>query len=213
MFERFTERGRRVMGLARQEAQRLKSEFIDTEHILLGILLQGDGVAVLVLKNFWVHYKSINLEIEKLITPSTSPTATLGQLPFSPRAKRVIERAAEAASQLGQDVIGTEHLLLGILKETEGITAQAFKNTGLKSDEVREMLLKVIAAQPKAAPWSTRVLKVSELSMAEAERMGSPTVEPEHLLLGILAESGPAAGLLSRSGITAEAIRGILPRP
>src|SRR5438876_422434 len=134
MFEKFTERARKVMSLARQEAQRLNSEFIGTEHILLGIIQEGGGVAAKVLKNLNVDLKRIRQEIEKLITPSTSPTVTLGQLPFSPRAKRVIELAGEAASQLGHDVIGTEHLLLGLLKENEGIAAQVLTNLGLKLD-------------------------------------------------------------------------------
>ncbi|HEY3227257.1 MAG TPA: ATP-dependent Clp protease ATP-binding subunit [Planctomycetota bacterium] len=146
MFEKFTERARKVMGLARQEAQRLNSEFIGTEHILLGIIQEGGGVAAKVLKNLQVDLKRIRQEIEKLITPSTSPTVTLGQLPFSPRAKRVIELASEAASQLGHDVIGTEHLLLGLLKENEGIAAQVLTNLGLKLDEVRDMVLEVLGA-------------------------------------------------------------------
>src|SRR5436190_1678777 len=95
MFEKFTERARKVMSLARQEAQRLNSEFIGTEHILLGIIQEGGGVAAKVLKNLNVDLKRIRQEIEKLITPSTSPTVTLGQLPFSPRAKRVIGRRKE----------------------------------------------------------------------------------------------------------------------
>ena len=135
MFEKFTERARKVMSLARQEAQRLNSEFIGTEHILLGIIQEGGGVAAKVLKNLNVDLKRIRQEIEKLITPSTSPTVTLGQLPFSPRAKRVIELAGEAASSLGHDVIGTEHLLLGLLKENEGIAAQVLTNLGLKLDD------------------------------------------------------------------------------
>ncbi|HYE98829.1 MAG TPA: Clp protease N-terminal domain-containing protein, partial [Planctomycetota bacterium] len=146
MFEKFTERARKVMSLARQEAQRLNSEFIGTEHILLGIIQEGGGVAAKVLKNLNVDLKRIRQEIEKLITPSTSPTVTLGQLPFSPRAKRVIELAGEAASSLGHDVIGTEHLLLGLLKENEGIAAQVLTNLGLKLDEVRNMVLEVLGA-------------------------------------------------------------------
>ncbi len=146
MFEKFTERARKVMSLARQEAQRLNSEFIGTEHILLGIIQEGGGVAAKVLKNLNVDLRRIRQEIEKLITPSTSPTVTLGQLPFSPRAKRVIELAGDAASHLGHDVIGTEHLLLGLLKENEGIAAQVLTNLGLKLDEVRDMVLEVLGA-------------------------------------------------------------------
>ncbi len=146
MFEKFTERARKVMSLARQEAQRLNSEFIGTEHILLGIIQEGGGVAAKVLKNLNVDLKRIRQEIERLISPATSPTVTLGQLPFSPRAKRVIELAGEAATQLGHDVIGTEHLLLGLLKENEGIAAQVLTNLGLKLDEVRDMVLEVLGA-------------------------------------------------------------------
>src|SRR3990172_592572 len=150
MFEKFTERARKVMSLARQEAQRLNSEFIGTEHILLGIIQEGGGVAAKVLKNLNVDLKRIRQEIEKLITPSTSPTVTLGQLPFSPRAKRVIELAGDAASQLGHDVIGTEHLLLGLLKENEGIAAQVLTNLGLKLDEVRDTVLDCLGVEPHA---------------------------------------------------------------
>ena len=144
MFENFTERARKVMSLARQEAQRLNSEFIGTEHMLLAIIKEGGGTANMVLKKFEVSMKKICQEIEKLITPSTSPTVTLGQLPFSPRAKRVIELASEASSQLGHDVIGTEHILLGLVKENEGIAAQVLINMGLKIDAVRDMVLEVL---------------------------------------------------------------------
>jgi hypothetical protein len=152
MFERFTERARKVMSLARQEALRLGWEFIGTEHILLGILQEGGGVAGTVLKNLNVDLKRIRQEIEKLITPSTSATVTLGQLPFSPRCKRVIELAGEAAGMFGHDVIGTEHLLLGLLKEGEGVAAQALISLGLKVEEVRDMVLEVLGQDLGHAP-------------------------------------------------------------
>ena len=131
MFEKFTERARKVMSLARQQAQRLNSEFIGSEHVLLGILEEGGGVAAKVLKKFSIDSKTVKAEIEKLITPSNEPTKTLGQLPFSPRAKRVIELAGEASSRLGIDVIGTGQLLIGLIRENEGIAAQVMKNIGL----------------------------------------------------------------------------------
>lgn len=146
MFEKFTERARKVMSLARQEAQRLNSEFIGTEHFLLGIIAEGGGVANKVLKQFNVDSQKVKQEVEKLITPSSSPTVTLGQLPFSPRAKRVIELATEAMFQLGHDVIGTEHILLALLKENEGIAAQVLINLGLKLDGVRDMTLEVLGS-------------------------------------------------------------------
>lgn len=147
MFERFTERARKVMNIARQEAQRLKSEFIGTEHVLLGIIQEGGGVAAKVLKKLNVDVNKTVQEVEKLVTPPASPpTSTLGQLPFSPRAKRVFELSAEAMTQLGHDVVGTEHLLLGLLKENEGIAAQVLTNLGLKLDEVRDATLEILGA-------------------------------------------------------------------
>ncbi len=146
MFEQLTERARKVMSLARLESERLNAEFIGTEHILLGIIQEGGGVAAKVLKNLDVDLKRIRQAIEKLITRTTSPRVRLGQLPFSPRTRRVIELAGEAAGRLGHDAIGTEHLLLGLLEEREGIAAQALTNLGLKFDEVRDWVLEVLGA-------------------------------------------------------------------
>ena len=150
MFEKFTERARKVMSLARQEAQRLNSDFIGTEHVLLGILLEGGGVAVKVLKNLSVDATALKAETERLVEHPSAPTATLGQLPFSPRAKRVIELAGEAASQFNHDVIGTEHLLIAILKENEGIGAQVLTNAGLKLDAVKDMTMQVLGTDTDA---------------------------------------------------------------
>lgn len=166
MFEQFTERARKVMSMSRQEAQRLNSEFIGTEHMLLGIINEGGGVAAKVLKNLNVDTKQVRIEIEKLITPSTSPTVTLGQLPFSPRAKRVIELAGEASGMLGRDYVGTEHLLLGLIKENEGIAAQVLINLGLKLDKVRDMTLEVLGEN----------VEVSLEVRAKEELKGEPEV-------------------------------------
>jgi len=139
MFEKFTERARRVMGFSRQEALRVGSEFIGTEHLLVALLMEGEGVAAKVLKNLQVDLKSTRQVIEKLIPPSTSPTVTLGQLPFSPRVRRAIERAAAASSRRGLDVIDTEHLLLGLLEDDEAIAPLVLRNLGFKVDAVRDM--------------------------------------------------------------------------
>ena len=147
MFEKYTERARKIMSLARQEAQRLNSEFIGTEHILLGVVREGGGVAAKVLQKFQADHKKIIREIEKLITPSTSPTVTLGQLPFSPRAKRVMELSAESANQLQHDVIGTEHILLGLLKEKEGIAAQVLTKMDVGLEVARDQILEILGAE------------------------------------------------------------------
>jgi ATP-dependent Clp protease ATP-binding subunit ClpC len=149
MFEKFTDRAKKVISIARQEASRLNSEFIGTEHILLGIISEGGGVAAKVIKALSIDLKKIRQEIEKLIVPAANPS-TLGQLPFSPRAKRVIELSTDIANQLGHEVVGTEHILLGLLKEEEGIAAQVLDNLGFKLDQVQEMVLEIIGAPTQA---------------------------------------------------------------
>ena len=219
MFEKFTERARRVMGFSRQEAQRLGSEFIGTEHMLLGILQEGNGLGARVLRSYQADYKSVRQQIEILVPPAGNSNLALGQLPFSPKSKRAIELASDASLELGHDVIGTEHLLIGLVDVTEGIAAKALTKLGLSLDEVRHKVLEAIGepdpatAAVREMPWSGRTKDVVWRAAGEANRMDFQIVEPEHLLLAILAENGPAAGLLIRSGITAEAIRGIIPRP
>ena len=116
MFDRFTDRARRVMGLARQEAQRFNHEYIGTEHILLGLIQEGSGVAANVLRNLDIDLDKIRREVEKIVQSGPS-MVTMGQLPFTPRAKKVLELSVEEASNLGHNYIGTEHLLLGLIRE------------------------------------------------------------------------------------------------
>ena len=135
------------MSLARQEALRQNSECIGAEHILLGIIQAGRGVAVQVLEKLSVDIERVRQEVEKLIKPSNAPSTTVGTLPFSPRAKRMIELAGLAASQLGDDIIGTQHYLLGLLMEKEGIAGQVLTNLGLELDQVRRKVMEVLDAE------------------------------------------------------------------
>ena len=137
MFERFTDRARKVMALANQEAQRFNHEYIGTEHILLGLVKEGSGVAANVLKNLDVDIKKLRLEVEKLVK-SGPDMVTMGKLPQTPRAKKVIEFAIEEARSLNHNYVGTEHILLGLLRETEGVAAQVLMNLGLKLENVRQ---------------------------------------------------------------------------
>ncbi len=146
MFDRFTDRARKVMGLARQEAQRFNHDYIGTEHILLGLIQEGSGVAADVLKNLDVDPKRIRQEIEKLVSHGTT-MVTMGQLPFTPRAKKVLELALEEASNLGHNYIGTEHLLLGLIREQEGIAAQVLQNLNVRLEDVREEVLELLGAE------------------------------------------------------------------
>src|SRR3982750_4546245 len=116
MFERFTDRARKVMALANQEAQRFNHEYIGTEHVLLGLAKEGSGVGANVLKNLDVDLRKVRLEVEKLVQPGPDRVAT-GGLPTTPRTKRVIEQAIEQSRSLNRNYIGTEHLLLGLIGE------------------------------------------------------------------------------------------------
>jgi len=143
MFERFTDRARKVMALANQEAQRLGHEYIGTEHILLGLMEEGSGVGANVLKNLGVNLRKVRTEVRKLLK-SGPEMVTMGKLPQTPRAKRVIEYAMEEARGLGHNYVGTEHLLLGLLREQDGVAAQVLMNLGLKLADVREEVVNLL---------------------------------------------------------------------
>jgi ATP-dependent Clp protease ATP-binding subunit ClpC len=145
MFERLTDRARKVMALANQEAQRFNHEYIGTEHILLGLVKEGSGVGANVLKNLNVDLRRVRLEVEKLVK-SGPEMVTMGKLPQTPRAKKVIEYAIEEARALNHNYVGTEHLLLGLLREHDGVAAQVLMNLGLKLEEVREEVLNLLGA-------------------------------------------------------------------
>jgi ATP-dependent Clp protease ATP-binding subunit ClpC len=143
MYERFTDRARKVMQLANQEAQRFNHEYIGTEHILLGLVKEGSGVAANVLKNLDIDLRKIRLEVEKIVQAGPD-MVTMGRLPQTPRAKKVIEYSIEEARNLGHNYVGTEHLLLGLLREQEGVAAQVLMNLGLKLEDVREEVLNLL---------------------------------------------------------------------
>jgi ATP-dependent Clp protease ATP-binding subunit ClpC len=145
MFERFTDRARKVMALANQEAQRFNHEYIGTEHILLGLVKEGSGVGANVLKTLDVDLRKVRLEVEKLVK-SGPDMISMGKLPQTPRAKKVIEYAIEEARNLNHNYVGTEHLLLGLIREHDGVAAQVLRNLGLKLEDVREEVLSILGA-------------------------------------------------------------------
>jgi|SRR5579863_7105406 len=136
MYERFTDRARKVMQLVNQEAKRHRHIYIGTEHILLGLVQEGSGVAANVLKNLNIDLVRIRFEVEKILQHGPD-LVTISKLPQTPRAKKVIELAMEEARRLHHNYIGTEHLLLGLIREEEGVAAQVLTNMGLKLDDVR----------------------------------------------------------------------------
>jgi len=154
MFERFTDRARKVMALANQEAQRFNHEYIGTEHVLLGLVKEGSGVGANVLKALSVDLRKVRLEVEKLVKQGPE-MVTMGKLPQTPRAKKVIEYAIEEARNLNHNYVGTEHLLLGLLREHDGVAAQVLRNLGLKLEEVREEVLNLLGASGEESEGTT----------------------------------------------------------
>jgi ATP-dependent Clp protease ATP-binding subunit ClpC len=149
MFERFTDRARKAMQLANQEAKRFNHEYVGTEHVLLGLVKEGGGVAARVVKSFDIDLRDIRLEVEKLIRSGPDPP-TKGKLPQTPRAKKVIEYAMEEARGLSHNYVGTEHILLGLLREEEGVAAQVLANLGLKLESVRKEILALLGRGEEA---------------------------------------------------------------
>ncbi len=159
MFEKFTERARRVIILARTEAEKRQHEYLGTEHLLLGIIKESSGVAVSVLQNMGISLRQLEAELESRMPPSEN-ILTLGEIPFSPRAKKVLELAVEEARLLGQSYIGTEHLLLGILKEDSSNAAAVLKAMGLSLSMFRK---ETIAIQKISTPRSKESKKDTPL--------------------------------------------------
>jgi ATP-dependent Clp protease ATP-binding subunit ClpC len=145
MFNRFTERARKVIILAKEEARRFNHDYIGTEHILLGLIREGEGVAAAVLQKVGVSLENIRLEVEKLVQPGPT-TQIIGDIPFTPRAKKALELAAEEARSLGHNYIGTEHLLLGLIREGEGIASQVLLNLGLDLNTVRNEVMELLGS-------------------------------------------------------------------
>src|SRR5436309_639725 len=167
MYERFTDRARKVMQLANQEAQRFNHEYIGTEHILLGLVKEGSGVAANVLKNLDIDLRKIRLEVEKIVqTGPGSEMVTMGKLPQTPRAKKVIEYSIEEARNLNHNYVGTEHLLLGLLREQEGVAAQVLMNLGLKLEDVRQEVLNLLGHSMEL-PGEPERIKLVEATLAE----------------------------------------------
>ena len=139
MFENFTEKAIKVIMLAQEEARRLGHNFVGTEQILLGLIGEGTGVAAKVLRSMGVNLKDARIEVEKIIGRGSGFVAV--EIPFTPNAKRVLERSQEEARQLGHDYISTEHLLLGLIREGEGVAARVLKNLGVDLSKVRTQLI------------------------------------------------------------------------
>jgi len=166
-FDKFTERARRVLALAQEEAQRFNHNYIGTEHLLLGLVREGEGVAAKVLANLGVELNKVRSAVEFIIGRGDRPVS--GEIGLTPRAKKVIELAVDEARRLGHHYIGTEHLLLGLVREGEGIAAGVLESLGVSLEKVRTEVTRILAqSMPQGAPsarGATRTPTVDQLGM------------------------------------------------
>ena len=180
MYEKLTDRAHKVMQFANQGALHRNHEYIGTEHILLGLIKEDGGVVSCVLKNLGIDRGRIRQEVDKLVErgPTLSTLGTLGKLPQTPRARKVVEYSIEEARSLGHNYIGTEHILLGLLREQEGVAAQVLLNLGMRVDVTRTEIQRVLAADSPcaAAAIYAVVEKVEELSEPK-----QPALDPNNL--------------------------------
>jgi hypothetical protein len=173
MFERFTDRARRVVVLAQEEARLLNHNYIGTEHIMLGLIHEGEGVAGETLRSMGVSLEAARHEVEEIIGRGQSTPS--GHIPFTPRAKKVLELSLREALQLGHNYIGTEHILLGMLREGEGVGAQVLIKLGVAFNKVRQQVVAVLAQRP-AGEAGIAVGQTQPGELGEYSGMRSPFV-------------------------------------
>ena len=152
MFERFTDRARRVVVLAQEEARMLNHNYIGTEHILLGLIHEGQGVAAKALESLGINLQAVRQQVEEII--GRGQQAPSGHIPFTPRAKKVLELSLRESLQLGHNYIGTEHILLGLIREGDGVAAQVLVKLGADLNRVREQVIQLLHAHPAEEPGS-----------------------------------------------------------
>ena len=206
MFDRFSDNDKRAMSAARQAAQALGHDSIGTEHILLGLCAGSTNTAGAVLADLAVDPESVRWEVEKLVQRGDAKAS--GQLPFTPRSKRVLELAFEAADDLEHNYIGTEHMLLGLIKEGHGLAARALAQLGVDFESAREAISRI---RPKGSAGPTNARAVREallIAVAEALGRGHAEVDVPHVLLALLElDSGFAAQWMEKVGIDLQRAR------
>jgi ATP-dependent Clp protease ATP-binding subunit ClpA len=175
-LERFTDRARRVVALAQEEARLLNHNYVGTEHLLLGLLQERAGVAAKVLESLGISLDAVRVRVEGII--GSGQTAPTGHIPFTPRAKKVLELSLREALQLGHHYIGTEHLLLGLLREGEGVAAQILSEFGAEHAQVREQVLRLLAGGSEQAGARTRLVRMGEPAGAPRGRAPARSASP-----------------------------------
>ncbi len=175
MFERFTDRARRVVVLAQEEARMLNHNYIGTEHLLLGLIHEGEGVAAKALESLGVSLEAVRAQVEEII--GQGQEAPSGHIPFTPRAKKVLELSLRESRQLGHDYIGTEHILLGLLREGEGVAAQVLVRLGADLNRVRQQVIELLhgrrGEEPAASAAGARERRLPPEIASRLDAIGS----------------------------------------
>jgi ATP-dependent Clp protease ATP-binding subunit ClpA len=209
MFERFTDRARKVMALANQEAIRFNNEYIGTEHILLGLLREGSGVGATALRNLKIDLNRMQDEVAELMTTGLKMIET-SKLPHTKEAKRTIENAINEAVAQHSEYLGTEHLLLGIMRETEGIAAEVMKKNNLTYEQVKGQIVELTGEgkerQLSAGTFSERARMIMFLANQEALRYNSESIEPEHILYSFIKE-GSGVGMTILKNLNVDIVK------
>jgi ATP-dependent Clp protease ATP-binding subunit ClpA len=201
MFERFTDRARSVVVLAQEEARMLKHNYIGTEHILLGLIRDSEGTAARALDSLGISLEAVRQQVKEII--GQGQQAPSGNIPFTPRAKKVLELSLREALQLGHNYIGTEHILLGLIHEGEGVAADVLVKLGADLAVVRRQVLQEQAAHPTAeelpaAAQARAASRVRPTAPAEAVRIETERAETERAEAERSAQAGKLTEILSR---------------
>jgi ATP-dependent Clp protease ATP-binding subunit ClpA len=224
----FTPRAQCVLALARKEAERSNHTFIGTEHLLRGLLQLGQGTAFNVLTNRGVNLDALRAEIERQLGPAVLPPKMVGDRPYTPRFRKVLALAAQESMEMNHDYVGTEHLLLGLLREGNGVAARVLKEFNVELETTREEVIKqpvhndavfseILTKEQAKAPvdrsellgdlFTPRVRRTFTLAVEEAESRKEPFVETEHVLIGLVRMGqGVAASVLIKIGVNAETV-------
>jgi ATP-dependent Clp protease ATP-binding subunit ClpA len=222
----FSDRVRKVLQMAREEAARLHHEYVGTEHILLALIREGEGIAAAALTNLNVDLEEIRQRIEDTVKRGKATAKAGPDLPYTSRAKKVLEFAMSEARELNHTYVGTEHLLLGVLREEKGIGALVLTEAGITLERAREEVLRLLGTEmPQAGPprpsYTPATRGVLELAQQEAGDLGAASVGPELLFLGALRviATAPAgsvvaalAAFLRDAGVTPERVRELIAR-
>jgi ATP-dependent Clp protease ATP-binding subunit ClpA len=231
VFERFTERARQVVVLAQEEARGFRHNYIGTEHLLLGLLREDEGLAARVLESFGITLERAREEVVRIVALGEDPS-TSGQIPFTPRAKKVMELSLRESLSVGHDYIGTEHILLGLVREDEGVAMRILVEFGTDGEAIRDQVLRmlgnragtveVIIAPSRAelsprspeqviARFTDRAKETLAIARREALALNHANVRSEHLLLALASqEDGVAASVLVSLNVTGERVRELI---